>query len=210
MSPAIGKSGRRGGLAKLWDGRPPGTGYVCSMVQVQRVLVYGVRSGKTTLARTLGTMTGLPWHSADDEIGWLPMWRERPADEQRALAQGIADQPAWILDTAYGRWMDLIVPRAHLVVALDYPRHVSLRRLLKRTVTRERVCNGNVESIRQASSADSIILWHFRSFERKRRRIAKMLDDPAGPTVVRLTSPKQTQQWVADVERHGLSLVRQR
>ena len=182
------------------------------MVGVRRVLVYGVTgSGKTTLARTLGTVTGLPWHSADDEIGWLPSWRERPADEQRALAQAIADQPAWILDTAYGQWKDVIVPRAQLVVALDYPRHVSLRRLLKRTmartVTRERVCNGNVESMRQALSGDSIILWHFRSFERKKRRIAQMLNDPEGPTVVRLTSPEQTRHWVADVERHGLPLA---
>lgn len=182
------------------------------MVGVRRVLVYGVTgSGKTTLARTLGTVTGLPWHSADEEIGWLPSWRERPADEQRALAQAIADQPAWILDTAYGQWKDVIVPRAQLVVALDYPRHVSLRRLLKRTmartVTRERVCNGNVESIRQVLSADSIILWHFRSFRRKRRRIAQMLDDPEGPTVVRLASPEQTRRWVADVERQGLPLA---
>lgn len=139
MSPAIGKSGRRGGLANLWDGRLLATGYVCGMVRVQRVLVYGVTgSGKTTLARTRGTVTGLPWHSADDEIGWLPLWRERPADEQRALAQGIADQPAWILDTAYGQWKYLIVPRAQLVVALDYPRHVSLRRLLKLSTAAEK------------------------------------------------------------------------
>ncbi len=183
------------------------------MFRVQRVLIYGVTgSGKTTLARTLGARTGLPWHSADDEIGWLPSWRERPADEQRALAQAIADQPAWILDTAYGQWKDVIVAQAQLVVALDYPRRVSLLRLLRRTLartlTRERVCNGNVESIRQALSRDSIILWHFRSFERKRTRIAEMLDDPAGPTVVRLTSPEQTRQWVADVERQGLPLVR--
>src|SRR5690606_23020796 len=126
----------------------------------QRVVLYGVTgSGKTTLARTLGAATGLPWHSADDEIGWLPSWRERPTEEQRALARSIADQPAWILDTAYGKWKDVVVPRAQLVVALDYPRHVSLRRLLGRTVsrvlTREPVCNGNVESVRQTVSRDS-------------------------------------------------------
>lgn len=107
------------------------------MFRAQRVVLYGVTgSGKTTLARTLATATGLPWHSADDEIGWLPSWRERSIDEQRALATEIVDQPAWILDTAYGKWQDVVLRRVQLVVALDYPRHVSLRRLLSRTASR--------------------------------------------------------------------------
>lgn len=182
------------------------------MVRVQRVVLYGVTgSGKTTLARTLALTTGLPWHSADDEIGWLPSWRERPTDEQRALAKAIAEQPSWILDTAYGKWRDVVMPRAQLVVALDYPRHVSLRRLLARTafraLTREAVCNGNVESLRQALSRDSIIRWHFRSFARKKQRIDEMLVDPDGPAVIQLTSPAQARRWVAHVDQHGLPLL---
>ena len=56
-----------------------------------RILIYGVTgSGKTTLARQVGAITGLPWHSVDDEIGWLPDWLERPRDEQRQLASQIA------------------------------------------------------------------------------------------------------------------------
>lgn len=157
------------------------------MSRAQRVLLYGVTgSGKTTLAVALATATGLPCHSADDEIGWLPSWRERPVDEQRSLAAALVDQPAWILDTAYGKWQDIVLPRAQLVVALDYPRHVSLRRLLRRTVTRvlsrEVVCNGNVESVRQALSRDSILLWHFRSFKRKQRRIAQMSPPTVTPS----------------------------
>lgn len=166
-----------------------------------RILVYGVTgSGKTTLARQIGEITGLPWHSVDDEIGWLPGWVERPRAEQREMAARIAVSDQWVLDTAYGHWRDVVVPRAQLIVALDYPRAVSLGRLLRRTarrvVTGERACNGNRESLRQAFSSESIIAWHFRSFARKRERIAAWEADPAAPPVVRLRSPGATDAWL--------------
>jgi hypothetical protein len=86
----------------------------------------------------------------DDEIGGLPNWSERPRDEQRELALRIASREKWVLDTAYGHWRDIILPRTELIVALDYPRQVSLAWLLRRTarriVTGEFACNGNKES----------------------------------------------------------------
>src|SRR3954452_17269065 len=88
-----------------------------------RILVYGVTwSGKTTLARQIGEITGLPWHSVDDEIGWLPGWVERARDEQRDLAAQIVSSEKWVLDTAYGRWRHVVLSRTLLIVALDYPR----------------------------------------------------------------------------------------
>lgn len=170
----------------------------------KRILVYGVTgSGKTTLARRIGEITGLPWHSVDDEIGWLPGWVERPRDEQRDIASRIASADEWVLDTAYGHWRDVVLPRTDLIVALDYPRAVSLARLLRRTarrvVTREVTCNGNTESFRQVLTSDSIVAWHFRSFARKRDTIAGWLADPAAPPLVRLRSPRMTEQWLASV-----------
>ena len=168
----------------------------------KRILVYGVTgSGKTTLARAIGEATGLPWHSVDDEIGWLPGWVERPKEEQRELATRIASSEEWVLDTAYGHWRDVVVPRAELIVALDYPRLVSLSRLFRRTVrrmvTRELACNGNRETLRQVLSSDSILAWHFRAYARKRERIDGWEADPDAPPVVRLRSPRSTDAWLA-------------
>jgi hypothetical protein len=93
-----------------------------------------------------------------------------------------------------------VLARAQLVVGLDYPRWLSLSRLVRRTavrsLTRERICNGNVESVRQMFSADSIVRWHFTSFARKRQRIRAWEADPDGPAVVRLTSPRETRRWL--------------
>jgi len=174
----------------------------------KRILVYGVTgSGKTVLARQIAEITGIPWHSMDDEVGWLPDWVERPHDEQRALVSKIVSSDAWVLDTANSHWCDLVLDRTELIVALDYPRLVSLTRLVGRTakhvLTRKVFCNGNTESLRQALSSQSILAWHFRSFARKRQRIAGWQADPSAPPVVRLRSQRSTEQWlVALCEGH--------
>lgn len=77
-------------------------------------------------------------------------------------------------------------PHAEVIVALDYPRWLSLARLLRRTWRRVRdsqpVCNGNIETWAQVFGRDSIIVWHFTSFARKRARIrARLAADHRSP-----------------------------
>jgi adenylate kinase family enzyme len=166
-----------------------------------RVLIYGVTgSGKSTLAAALAERTGLPWHSVDD-LTWEPGWNAVSEEEQRRRFEAICAQDRWILDTAYGSWRDVPLARVELIVALDYPRWLSLARLIRRTLARavdhRLICNGNTESFRQLFSRDSIIIWHFRSFDRKRARMRRWDADPSGPAVVRLTTPGATRRWLA-------------
>ena len=166
----------------------------------ERIVVYGVTgSGKSTLAALIAERTGLPYHSADD-LSWQPGWVPVPDEEQRRRIAELCAGDRWVLDAAYGKWRDLVLARTELVVGLDYPRWLSLGRLLRRTlvrsVTRVRICNGNVESFRQAFSADSIIRWHFTSFANKRARIRAWAAESPGPEIVRLTSPRQTRRWL--------------
>lgn len=173
-----------------------------------RILVYGVTgSGKSTLALQIADVLGLPLHLADEEIGWLPGWVERPVPDQRVIAERICAEEHWVLDTAYGHWREVATSRAQVMVALDYPRWVSLTWLLRRTAhrlrTHEPVCNGNVETWSQALSWDSILMWHFRSFARKRRRIHQWVADPAALPVVHLRSPRQTRLWLQSIVRRS-------
>lgn len=105
-----------------------------------------------------------------------------------------------MLDTAYGAWLDVVLPRVELVVGLDYPRWLSLQRLLRRTavriVSKEPVCNGNTESLRSALAPDSIVGWHFRSFDRKRRRMRQWAAAPDGPPVLLLSKPRDLEVWI--------------
>jgi adenylate kinase family enzyme len=166
----------------------------------RRVLIYGVTgSGKTTLAARLAAATGIAWHSVDD-LTWEPGWVEVPGEEQRRRIGQICEQPEWILDTAYGKWLDLPLAHALLIIALDYPRWFSLQRLIRRSVIRvvgrRAVCNGNRESWRGLFARDSIIVWHVKSFHRKRQRIRQWSSDPTMPPVLRFTSSRETDVWL--------------
>lgn len=168
--------------------------------------MYGVTgSGKTTMAREIAARTGLPWHEIDN-LTWEPGWVVVPVDEQRRRVAAICAGERWILDTAYGAWLEVPLERVQLIVALDYPRWRSLWRLIRRTLLRnfdhKPICNGNTESLRQTFSRNSIILWHFQSFARKRDRIRAWAADESGPDVVRLISPAAAQRWL-----HSLSLT---
>jgi adenylate kinase family enzyme len=170
----------------------------------RRIVVYGVTgSGKTTLAEQISAGTGIPWHAVD-ELTWRPGWIEVPLEEQRQIIQAICEQPEWILDAAYGAWLEIPLSRADVVVALDYPRWLSWQRVVRRTlsrlVRRTPVCNGNRETLRRMlSPRDSIIGWHSTSFARKRSRIRAWADAPAGPAVLLLQSPRATRDLLTDL-----------
>lgn len=175
-------------------------------MQARRILIYGVTgSGKTHLAARLSDKTGISWHPVDD-LTWLPNWEMVPDGEQRSRIAEICRGEEWILDTAYAKWKEIPLARAELIVALDYPRWMSLGRLLKRTIARaidgRPVCNGNRESFRLMFSRESIIVWHFKSFARKRSRIREWMAQ--GLPVVRLCSPREMERWLRSAQKPHL------
>lgn len=173
----------------------------------RRILVYGVTgSGKTTLAQTLGELTGIPATRVDD-ITWSPGWVPMPTEDQIAHFDALTRTDEWILDSAYGTWRTLVVDRADLVVGLDYPRWLSLVRLLGRTaarvVDRKQICNGNRETLRMALARDSILWWHFRSFARKREEMRRLAAAPQGPPVVLLRRPGAAEAFLGRVREQA-------
>lgn len=174
-----------------------------------RVLVYGVTgSGKSTLAAALASASGSALHLADEEFGWLPGWTPRPPEQMRAMAAEAAAEDAWVFDSAYSAFRDLVLARTQLIIGLDYSRLRTLARLLPRTVQRitrkELICNGNRETWRGTLSKDSILLWHFRSFAKKRRAMRSFAvaaaNDSAAPQVILFKNPRQTAAWLRSLE----------
>lgn len=169
---------------------------------MQRILVYGVTgSGKSTLASRIGERLGLPYHAIDD-LTWEPGWVPVPGEVQRDRVREICAGERWVIDHAYGSWIDIPLNRADLIVGLDLPRRVSLSRLVRRTVgrivRRTTTCNGNRETWRGAFFArDSILWWHFRSFKRKQVRMRHWSAHPDFPETVLLHSRAEVERWLA-------------
>ena len=168
-----------------------------------RVNVKGISgSGKTTFSRALAERLGVPYLELDAVHHIGPNWTEATAEElQSAAREFIAAAPdGWVIDGNYeAKLGDLVVEQADLIVWLDPPLRVPMRRLLRRT--RERIGNdeelwgGNRETWRGAFlSWDSLFVYALRSWLRHKRQWPRRF--AGDPRLVRLRSPEEARRWL--------------
>jgi hypothetical protein len=101
---------------------------------------------------------------------------------------------------------------ADTMIWLDYSFAVVFGRILKRTfrrvVFREVCCNGNYESWRTTFSRDSIILWVFRTYLKRKRKYGELFSSPEreGVRMIRFRSPHEAQAWLDQVKAAPLGV----
>jgi hypothetical protein len=97
-------------------------------------------------------------------------------------------------------------------VWLDYPRHIVMGRVLRRTfgrvLIRRQLWNGNRESLRNVLSWDpetSIIRWAWTQHRPYREGFTETLSDVAGRgvEVVRIRRPVQAEMWLRAATREA-------
>jgi len=104
----------------------------------------------------LAARLGAPYVELDSiyhQRDWTPL----PSEEFVARVTEIASGDGWVIDGNYGAVRPLVWARADTVVWVDPPRHLVMRRILWRTVSRgvmrRELWNGNRESLRNLLSA---------------------------------------------------------
>jgi adenylate kinase family enzyme len=172
---------------------------------MKRVVVIGSScSGKTTLARRISEVLGVP-HVELDALHWGPNWTERPTEVLRsALRERVSDE-GWVIDGNYSKVQDIVWPRATDAVWLNYSFPIvfarALGRTVRRMVTREELFGGNRESFRNSFlSRDSILWWVITSFRRRRRQYESTFEKGTF-SELRLTELRSQRDADALVER---------
>lgn len=97
------------------------------------MIIGGSGSGKSTLARQLGAITGLPVVHIDP-MYWAPGWVQRPDQETAAMIAEAAARPEWIFEGNHSRSMTQRAARADLIIFLDMPRLMRVRRVIWRSL----------------------------------------------------------------------------
>lgn len=93
-------------------------------------------SGKSSLAERLSQELSLPVLYLDT-LCWLPGWKERSREEQRALLQAFLDKNPgqWVIDGNYSKNLfEERMASADLIIFLNYNRFRCLYRILKRRI----------------------------------------------------------------------------
>jgi len=162
-------------------------------------------SGKTTLAGALARL--LEAENIElDSIYHQPGWTALSDDEFRTRVRTAVASDRWVVDGNYSVVHDIVWGRADTVVWMDLPYTTvmarTIRRTLRRVVTREELWNGNREPFSNLWSTNpekSIIVWAATRHGVYRQRYAEAEVDPrwAGLRFVRLSSQAESEAFLA-------------
>lgn len=170
---------------------------------MQRVIVVGTTgSGKTTVASALAGRLEVD-HVELDALSWEANWVSAPLPVFRERVSAAIAGERWVVDGNYSATRDLVWARADTVVWLDPPRRVIMWRVTARTirrmVRREVLWNGNRESLRTALSRDSIILWAWTTYGRRRHDYPGYFAAHPHVAIIRLRTSSDVRQFLASV-----------
>lgn len=99
---------------------------------MKRIMIIGSGgAGKSTMAKELHEMTGLPLHHLDTYF-WLPNWVEIDKAEWQSINRKLVAEDEWIMDGNYGSTMDMRLERADTIIFLDRPAWIKIWRVILR------------------------------------------------------------------------------
>lgn len=104
-----------------------------------------------------------------------------PAEEFIGTIRQRTESKCWVAAGNYMNYQGRI-ERAELIVWLDYPFRIVLWRVLRRTayrlISRKPLWNGNRETLRLTFSRESIIIWVFQTYWKRRKQFPLCSNGP--------------------------------
>jgi len=182
-----------------------------------RIVIIGrTGSGKTTLARELAAVLGVP-HVELDSLYFEPDFSTVSLEVLRERTREAIAGDRWVTDGNKSAVRDLVWPRADTIIWLDYSLAVSIWRLGKRALWRTSVLRKEAEKsgekknlIRKLFSAARGVLTALRSHKNQRQEYPLLFAQPENQHLVveRLRSPQLTRRWLLRVSNDAINRSR--
>ena len=167
-------------------------------VPFQRVVVIGSSgAGKSTFARKLGAVTGLPVTHID-QLFWQPGWALTPKAVYLQKLADVVARDRWIIEGVNESTLDLRFPRTDLVVWLQRGRIACLWRVARRVAG----TYGRVRPDMAPGCPEGLPDWGFLEYIwTYPQRIAPRIEEAIGrhrlaDRTVRLDSDRAAQGWL--------------
>ena len=169
---------------------------------MKRVMIIGGSgSGKSTTARMLGAVTGLPVIHIDP-MYWLPAWEQRPMEETHALVRAAAKGESWIFEGNNSSTFAERMERADTLIFLDMPTYLRVWRVILRTIKDYgKVRVGSGEGCPERFNWEFLTKWVLQYNTMGRPRVLQALENtPEHLDVHHLTSRRAVRQFLADAK----------
>lgn len=163
-------------------------------------------SGKTTLSRELGEITGLPVVHLD-QIWWSPGdWQHITREEFAEKLAAEVEKPRWILDGNFNRTIETRLEKCDTVVYLDLPRLTCLCSWLGRVIRNWGIARADMAPGCAEWFDPEMAGWIWRFNKENRTRYYALLSraKAQGKTVYILKSRRQVKLFRRSV-RKGLA-----
>jgi adenylate kinase family enzyme len=167
---------------------------------MRRVSIIGSGgAGKSTVARELGVITGLPVIHLD-RLYWKPGWTETPKDVWRETVQRLVQGDEWIIDGNFGGTMEIRLAASDTVIFLDFPRLVCTYRAVKRAITfRNRTRPDMGPGCNEKLDFEFVKwVWQFpgKTVPIIEERLSRLGSDAK---LIRLRSPNEVEEFLRDI-----------
>lgn len=145
----------------------------------KKIIITGTTcTGKTTLGRKISNKLNIQQIDLDD-LHFLPNWIEKDKNIFiRDVNNVLKGKQNWIVTGSYQTLLkDTVWQEASVILWLDYSLFLIIKRYLIRTYKRiffkEKCCGENYETLGRTFSKDSLFLWIFKSYWRRKARNKK-------------------------------------
>ena len=167
---------------------------------MERVILIGCGgAGKSTMARQLGEITGLPVVHLD-KLFWKENWVHISREKFDALLQVELERDKWILDGNFDRSLPRRLERCDTVIYLDYPRWQCVMGVLKRIATTYGRTRPDMGPGCKERIDWEFLCWVWNFNRDKRERLYHLIGEAKHAQVVVLKNRKEGQRFLHNLK----------